>query len=157
MYNDCTLKQLISTIVAFKPQIKHCLNLNSHFPPNSKQFLVTKTGSGGGRGPDPIFLLLCLWDSCILLSFHIYIPHPMPNFGESHFPGAVKSQIPRCFLVKSGIRRKNSSRPCEKYTELKLKFWHSVYKRKLGLKISTRPLVGRQMNPMYCGQQLTMH
>ena len=30
-----------------------------------------------------------LWESCILLSFLIVIPHPMSNFDESCFPGAV--------------------------------------------------------------------
>ena len=68
-----------------------------------------KTGSGGGGGggaswshiPAPF-----LWESCIPLSFHINaFSHPRPNFFKSCFPGAVKSQILCCFLVKSWIPR----------------------------------------------------
>ena len=50
-------------------------------------------GLRGGGGPDPAFLLLVLRESGISLSFHIVISHPVPNFGESRFPGTVKSRI----------------------------------------------------------------
>ena len=35
--------------------------------------------------------------------FFIAIPNPVLNFGESRFPGAVKSRIPQRFLAKSRI------------------------------------------------------
>ena len=34
-------------------------------------------------------------------NFPIASPHTVPDFGESRFPGAVKSQIPYRFLVKT--------------------------------------------------------
>ena len=60
-------------------------------------------GGGGGGGPDPAFPLFFFWKSCIPLSPFIAIPHPVPNFGESRFPGAVNFRIPHRFLVKSRI------------------------------------------------------
>ena len=33
------------------------------------------------------------------------IPHPVPDFGESSFPGAVESRNPHRFLVKSRLPR----------------------------------------------------
>ena len=44
-----------------------------------------------------------LQESRISLSLHIDIPHPVPNFSEFRFPGAVKSRIPHRLLVKSRI------------------------------------------------------
>ena len=44
-------------------------------------------------------------NSAFNFSFHIIIPHPVPNCGESRFPGAVKSRLTHLFLVKSRIVR----------------------------------------------------
>ena len=60
---------------------------------------------GGGGGGSDLHSCSILRESRIPLSSHIDIPHPLPNFGESHFPGAVKPRIPYLFLVKSQIPR----------------------------------------------------
>ena len=49
-------------------------------------------GEGVTRIPAPF-----LQESRISLSFHIDIPYPVPNFGESRLPGAAKFRIPNRF------------------------------------------------------------
>ena len=70
-----------------------------------KELALNIPGSGIGD-PDPTFQLLFSRESRILFSFHIAIPHFVTNFGESRFPGVVKSlKISYRFSVKSRIPR----------------------------------------------------
>ena len=88
----------------------HVLSQNG----NVEYYKNVYTGSGRGRRGgggvyDPTFPLFSLQESHIdtLVSFHkcmsLGTQSLVPNFVKSHFPGAVKFQIPQCFLVKSKI------------------------------------------------------
>ena len=66
--------------------------------------LSRRRGRGGGGGSHLRIPVRLLQESRISLSFHIDIPHPVPNFSESRFPGVAKSRIPhRILLRKSRI------------------------------------------------------